>query len=490
MPLLSDLDYSNPVKLPINLETIAIIGGGASGAIILDTLLKEPSNIKRIVVYERQDKLGGIWLYNKDTISTPNDIIKSGNLNFDNDPQLDNPFKSSYSNYLILPKNTQERFIETPSYFDIKTNIVERLMTYSDVNKWNVSGSSEDGKYVPGNIVQEYIEKYIVRNINESRFELKLGTAVEDVERYDKDQGGYGFKLTIRTPYNKDQDYWYQDRFDYVIVATGHYHVPYIPYVPGLRELQELKPNIVQHAKFFRTSTPYRNKTVVVVGSRASGADLTKFVAKEENTRVYQSIRNSVNMKKSNFENVEKKPVIREITTDDDEVKVVFEDGSIVYNPDYIIYCTGYLFSYPFLNRLFNNSLTYQGQTVANLYQHTFLINEPLISIIGVPIDAISFRAFEYQAILIARFITGKIALPSRRIQSEWVNDRYKLKKNSRAYHTIGVDDALEYMTTLTELGQVSSKTPIGRQFPEITPEMVQLHRESGEILRKFWDEY
>ena len=47
MPSLSDLDYENPVKIAsTQIETVAIIGGGASGAIILDTLLKEPSNIK------------------------------------------------------------------------------------------------------------------------------------------------------------------------------------------------------------------------------------------------------------------------------------------------------------------------------------------------------------------------------------------------------------------------------------------------------------
>ena len=63
MPSLSDLDYENPVKIAsTQIETVAIIGGGASGAIILDTLLKEPSNIKKIVVFERQKKLGGIWL--------------------------------------------------------------------------------------------------------------------------------------------------------------------------------------------------------------------------------------------------------------------------------------------------------------------------------------------------------------------------------------------------------------------------------------------
>ena len=93
-----------------------------------------------------------------------------------------------------------------------------------------------------------------------------------------------------------------------------------------------------------------------------------------------------------------------------------------------MIYCTGYLFSYPYLNRLTNNQIT-EGITIPNLYQHTFLINEPLITIIGVPIDGISFRVFEYQAVLLARYLTGKISLPPRSKQSEWVNKRYEDKR-------------------------------------------------------------
>lgn len=90
MPFLTDLDYENPVKLSeTQIKTVAIIGGGASGAIILDSLLKEPSSIEKIVLYERQNKLGGIWLFNKEIGETPNDLIKSGS--YHNDPQLANP---------------------------------------------------------------------------------------------------------------------------------------------------------------------------------------------------------------------------------------------------------------------------------------------------------------------------------------------------------------------------------------------------------------
>ena len=495
MPFLTDLDYENPVKLSeTQIKTVAIIGGGASGAIILDSLLKEPSSIEKIVLYERQNKLGGIWLFNKEIGETPNDLIKSGS--YHNDPQLANPFHdgklNSFAKEVILPRNTQERFIETPSYSGMKTNILEKMMTYSDVNKWNVDGDYEQRKYVDRTIVQSYIQSYIERNLKDPRVELKLGTTVEDVERVERDDDAelpYRFKLTIRRAKDEDNDLWYQEEFDTVVVAAGHYHVPFIPFVPGLKEVQRMFPEKVQHAKFYRDSRTYKNKTVVIIGSRASGADLTKFISREPGTTVYQSIRNYKNtFVLSNRSNIIKKPVIERYEIDGSNVRVIFEDGSILVNPDFIIYCTGYLFSYPYLNRLTNGKLT-DGNIVTNLYQHTFLINEPLITILGVPLDGISFRIFEYQAVLLSRYLTAKISLPSRRLQSEWVNQRYTERKNTRAYHTIGVADILNYIDELTSLGKVLDKIIVGRKFPIMTEDDIKLYKEAGEVLSKFWDE-
>ncbi|RCK57267.1 Thiol-specific monooxygenase [Candida viswanathii] len=493
MPFLTDLDYENPVQLPISqIKTVAIIGGGASGAIILDSLLKEPSGIEKIVVFERQYKVGGIWLLNEDIRSTPNELIKSGS--YANDPQLPNPFHEiqTTDKELVLPRSTQERFIETPSYAGIKTNILEKMMTYSDVNKWPIEGDYEQRKYIPGTLVQEYIQSYIDRNLDDPRVTLRLGSTVEDVERVERNDGAelpYRFKLTVRTAKDEDHDLWYQEEFDTVVVATGHYHVPFIPHVPGLKEIQELFPEKVQHAKFYRESGGYKNKTVIIVGSRASGADLSKFISREPGTIVYQSIRNFDNMKLlSNNSNITRKPTIEKYEIDGSNIKVVFSDGSIVENPDHIIYCTGYLFSFPYLNRLTNNKII-DGKIVTNLYQHTFLVNEPLITIIGVPVDGISFRVFEYQSVLVSRYLTGKIALPNRKTQSEWVNQRFADKKNTRAYHTIGVADALNYSSDLVKLGEVLDKIDVGRKFPVMTPDDIILYKEAAETLSKFWDE-
>ncbi|RCK67275.1 Thiol-specific monooxygenase [Candida viswanathii] len=478
MTILEDLDFGNPVGVSSSqVKTVAIIGGGASGAIILDSLLKEPSGITKIVVFERQKKLGGDWIVNEETVSTPNDIVKSGS--YDNDPQLDNPFHEVDPGVrkLVLPKNTQERFIETPSYEGITTNIIERLMTFSDTNRWDVEGDDEARRYVGGNVVQQYIEKYINRNLGDpvSTYDLALQLKI--------------FRVTVRTAEDDKHDLWYQEDFDTVVVATGHYHVPFIPHVPGLRDVQEQFPEKIQHAKFYRNPSAYKGKTVIVVGARASGVDLSRCISKEPGATVYQSIRN---LETANFvfknESLSTKPAIREYQIDGSDVNVIFEDGTVIRNPDHIIYGTGYLFSYPFLNRFTNNKIT-DRLIVPGLYQHTFLISDPLITIIGVPVDGISFRVFEYQSILVARYLTGKITLPPRNVQTEWAANRLEEKKNTRAYHTISIVDALSYSQDLTRLGQVPDGVAVGRQFPVLTDEDILESKSSIEKLLKLWNE-
>lgn len=506
MPSVSDyqIDLDVPVQLePLQVKTIAIIGGGASGAIIADSLLKEaPSSFSKITLFERRSKLGGVWALDEETKKTPNNIIKSGYTNIKTDPQLKNPFhdrsnSNRFEKFIITPKSTQERFVETPSYQGITTNIIEKMMTYSDVNQWNLPEKTpEERTYVNGLVVRDYIDAYISKNLENERFELIQNSTVEDVERIpklvlDANEIPYKFRLTIRQPANEENDVWYQEEFDSVVVATGHYHVPFIPYVKGLEELQNKYDDVIQHAKFYRDPEVYKDKTVVVVGSRASGADLTKYIA-DSAVSVIQSIRNIDNTKRfSKKPNIVYKPTIVEYQLlEEGGFNIIFEDGTEVKNPDHVIYATGYQFSFSYLNRLLGEEVTKDGVVISDLYQHTFHINEPLITFIGVPIDGVSFRVFEYQAILASRYLAGKISLPNRREQREWADKRLSEKGFTRAYHTIGVVDSLNYLNGLIKLGEITNtKINAGRQFPELKEEDLALYRAAGQRLREFWDE-
>lgn len=484
---------NEPVRLsPNQVKTVAVIGGGASGAIISDSLLKDiESGIVKVTLFERRPKLGGVWVLDEKTIETPNNIIISGALSASTDPQLENPFHGSSEKELVLPKTKQERFLQSPSYAGLSTNVVERMMTFSDKNSWDLPGNPtpEESRYVGGLVVRDYIDEYISRNLPDPKYELVRNATIEDVERIHKDVEAddelpYKFKLTIRQPQG-ETDLWTQREFDSIVVSTGHYHVPFITDVPGLKEIQKKHDGVVQHAKFFRSPLGYAGKKVIVVGSRASGADLAKLIART-GAEVYQSIRSAA--RRENI-NLKIKPVITEYKLTELGFTVVFEDGTEIENPDHVIYGTGYDWSYPFLNRLTNSTITADGKIVPDLYQHTFYINDPLISFVGVPVDGISFRVFEYQALLVARFLTGRISLPTKTEQKNWAAERLAVKGYTRAYHTIGLVDAVGYLEKLVELGKLDESKYTGRKFPVLTDEDLEALKEGGLYLAKFWDE-
>lgn len=478
MPSL-EKDNENHVRV----KSVAIIGGGASGAIALDSLVKE-GHFDLIVLFERRDVLGGVWCL--DNPGNLPEVAQVGGTPEQADPPLENPFRNSEAKGTILaPKTNQYRYMETPSYPNLKTNITESLMTYSDLNLWT-GEASDKTEFVDGLVVRNYIEAYILRNKSARNVSVEFSSTIEDVERIINDNGHH-YKLTIRQSSNDTHDTWYQRNFDAIVVASGHYHVPYIPEVAGLRQAQEKFPNLVKHAKYFRTPDPYKDKVVVVVGSRASGMDITRLLVGKA-SKVYHSRRNS---QSPTLKNVTPKGVIKECKIVENQVVVVFDDESEVVAPDHIIYGTGYQFSYPFLDRLFaadNQVLTHDGVLVPGLYQHTFLINDPLITFVGVPIDGVSFRVFEYQAILVARYLAGRITLPSVLEQELWRNERFSKKGPSRSYHTIGADDALEYMLELARLGYLEKSLVAGRKFPEFTTKDLEKYLDARDRLRAFWD--
>ena len=77
------------------------------------------------------------------------------------------------------------------------------------------------------------------------------------VERAEKINGEW--KLTLRKE-GKSKDYWWTEFFDAVIVATGHYSVPYTPAIHGLEQLQKTRPGSVIHSKHFRGRHLYKGK--------------------------------------------------------------------------------------------------------------------------------------------------------------------------------------------------------------------------------------
>jgi hypothetical protein len=123
---------------------------------------------------------------------------------------------------------------------------------------------------------------------------------------------------------------------------------------------------------------------------------------------------------------------------------------------------------------------------VPELYQHTFY-KDPTLAVVGVPTDAISFMAFEYQAILISRFFAQRVSLPPLKEQIRWSLSRYREKGDSRQYHTIDWGKKLDYLNLLKELGGGDS-IGTGCPFPEFSSEDEALLKSLAKKFAAFFD--
>jgi cation diffusion facilitator CzcD-associated flavoprotein CzcO len=103
------------------------------------------------------------------------------------------------------------------------------------------------------------ITGYIEDGFKDYRHLLSLSTTVEGVAKV-----GNEWILTLRKPdeihQGQTQDYWWQEKFDSVVVATGHYTVPNIPAIWGIDEAYKALPHKFEHSKSFRSPDHYVGK--------------------------------------------------------------------------------------------------------------------------------------------------------------------------------------------------------------------------------------
>ena len=79
------------------------------------------------------------------------------------------------------------------------------------------------GPFVPHHVPKQYIENYFSTQRTDSL--LVLDTTVEDLSKTNAD----GWILTLRRydPVRK-VDVWWKEQFDAVVLANGHYSVPFV----------------------------------------------------------------------------------------------------------------------------------------------------------------------------------------------------------------------------------------------------------------------
>lgn len=253
----------------------------------------------------------------------------------------------------IIPHNTQYRFSETSIYPTLETNIDAFAMSFSqepfpeERSALNISRHGPDSPFRHWKAVEKYIQNLVNRRGCEEW--ISYNTTVELVH---KDRESQKWILTLREPLqNGEQDRWWTESFDAVVVAAGHYQVPFIPFTPGLSEMAHNFPGSVEHSKAWRLAEKYRGKRVVVVGASISAPDIAFTIADFVDKPLHCVVRGKYHPYFGDWAfqhpNILRRPPITHMTSNREtgERTVYFEDGTKVENVDHIIFGTGKYFS-------------------------------------------------------------------------------------------------------------------------------------------------
>ncbi|KAI4311659.1 hypothetical protein MLD38_036538 [Melastoma candidum] len=369
---------SCPAALPVTTRHVAVIGAGAAGLVAARELRREGHGV---VVFERSNRVGGTWVYTKETESDPLGIDGARNV------------------------------IQSSMYSSLRTNLPREVMGFRDYPFVATGqGFRGDPRRFPGH---EEVLGYL------ERFGREFGLVEGGIVRFEKEA-----RRVWRGEDGRWKVAWMNGRelaeevFDAVVVCNGHFTEPRLAEICGI----DTWPGKQMHSHNYRTPDPFHNQAVVLIGSSASAVDISRDISPVA-SEVHVACRcpevGSLG-KQPGHDNMWIHPMIDRVCEDG---TVIFLDGSSV-RADVIMHCTGYKYHFPFLET--DGIVTVDDNCVGPLYKHVFPpLLAPWLSFVGLPWKVIPFPQFEHQTKWIAGALSGRIALPSQKAMSEDVDSFY-----------------------------------------------------------------
>ncbi|KAL8725218.1 MAG: hypothetical protein Q9181_006501 [Wetmoreana brouardii] len=412
-----------------DVRRIAIIGAGPAGIATAKQLLAE-RHFDQIDIFEQQASTGGVWNYSP---FAPADELSIPQTN-PHLPLEEPTWADSDDENHTLPAP----IFVTPMYDRLESNIPHFLMRHSN------DSSLEDQPLFAGH---ESVLRYLNKYAEDVRHLISFQTQVYDVRREDENGHDSWLVCTKDLPTNKVSE----KRYDAVAVASGHHYVPMIPDIAGIRGWNEAYPNVITHSKYYRVPDSFKDKKVVVVGNSASGFD----IAAQISTVCKHPLLNSQRSQAPEFQRDvswkhEMPEIVEFLPRSDASHAVRFADGRLEANIDAIVFCTGYLYSFPFLSSL-RPPLIVTGERVENTYQHLFYTPHPSLAFMGLPYKIIPFRTCEGQAAVIARVWSGRLELPSKSDMRDWEAARVADRGAGKKYHELGKLEDFRYHNELMD---------------------------------------
>ncbi|KAK3347395.1 hypothetical protein B0H65DRAFT_460377 [Neurospora tetraspora] len=463
-------------KKPI--KRVAVIGAGPAGAIAIDALAQERT-FDLIRVFERREGPGGCWIGDNNRPQPLNGFASLSNRT------ADPPVPIPHTLPALTPKLEQPRFTESSVYPYLETNVDAIPMQFSqepfpsEKSKFSINLHGPNTPFRHWKAVRRYIEGLVSRNGYQDL--VSYNTTVERVEKV-----GDEWKVTLRKE-GQQKDYWWVEWFDAVVVASGHYWVPWIPAIEGLEAFEKQRPGSVIHSKHFRGRDLYKGKKVVVVGASVSAADIAYDLA---HSRTAQTPVHAITVG-HNFNGyfgdeafkhprIENHPSIARVCPKTRTVHLV--NGESIPNVDHIIFGTGYSWTMPFLPQV-----PVRNNRVPDLYQHVVWQKDPSLLFVGAVGAGLTFKVFEWQAVYAARILAGRAQVPSVKEMQEWEENRIKVRGDGPKFSLI-FPDFEEYFEALRNLaGEGETAKGVGRELPKFRPEWFRAFMEGHDVRKRMW---
>ncbi|KAL5542626.1 hypothetical protein UlMin_010336 [Ulmus minor] len=366
-----------PSLHPIISRHVAVIGAGAAGLVAARELGREGH---RVVVFEREDQVGGTWVY------TPK---------IESDP---------------LGVDPGRVVVHQSLYQSLRTNLPREVMGFRDypfVGRGKESG--RDQRRFPGHgevlaYLKDFAMEYGIDGL------VRFDTEVEHVGLVE------GGKWKVRS--KKRGEIGVDEIYDAVVVCNGHFTEPRIAEIPGINAW----PGKQMHSHNYRVPEPFRDQVVVLIGSAASAVDISRDIARvaREVHVASRSVADGAIRKQPGYDNMWLHSMIKSVHEDG---SVFFQDESVIF-ADVILHCTGYKFHFPFLET--NGIVTVDDNRVGPLYKHVFPpALAPWLSFVGLPWKVVPFPMCELQSKWIAGLLSDRLILPSEEEMMEDVNAFY-----------------------------------------------------------------
>jgi hypothetical protein len=199
------------------------------------------------------------------------------------------------------------------------------------------------------------------------------------------------------------------------------------------------------------------------------------------------SVRHATSPDKISHIGCEEVPEIVEFLPD--QQGVLFKDGSIEKDIDYIVFCTGFLFGYPFLSNLNHDpshKIITSGRGVHGLYQHLFLIQHPTLVFPALNMKSVPWPLAEAQAAAFSVVWSNDLELPSDDEMEKWSKELEEREGESlHVYPALGDDG--KHINEFYDW--IKKATHVGKEPPHWGGELFWQRIISAEAKIKFEEE-